>query len=173
MKLCQNRRETPGSATSYGWVFLKGPVRASLCSRPIGSEYFSRWLAGEFEFPASFWFDLNEILRFTGWMRALFPFNHREEIQQVTTKKRSFMLLSTLRIFAGIRFCKYTCSGRPSILAREDLLARKLAVLTLNVQIDSVSVVRWLALASAVSFLKGAVMAPTNWEYHWNSSKAV
>lgn len=56
--MMMNRRETPGSATSYGWFFffffLKGPVGASLRSRPIGSEYFSRWLAGEFEFPASF-----------------------------------------------------------------------------------------------------------------------
>lgn len=107
--------------------FLKGPVGASLCSRPIGSEYFSRWLAGEFEFPASFWFYLNEILRFTGWIRTLFPFNDRGEIQQVTTKKQPFMLLSTRGILAGISFCKYTCSARPSILAREDLLASKLA----------------------------------------------
>lgn len=33
--------------------FLKGPVGASLRSQPIGSEYFSRWSTGEFEFPAS------------------------------------------------------------------------------------------------------------------------
>lgn len=154
--------------------FLKGPVGASLCSRPIGSEYFSRWLAGEFEFPASFWFDLNEILRFTGWIRALFPFNHREEIQQVTTKKQPFMLLSIRGILAGISFCKYTCSARPSILAREDLLASKLAncanvecAVWLGFQLHDL-----LALVNTVSFFfKRAVMAATNWGYYWNNSQ--
>lgn len=41
-------------------VFLNGPVGAALRSRPIGSQYFSRWSTGQFEFPASLRLDLNE-----------------------------------------------------------------------------------------------------------------
>lgn len=117
------RQKTPGQATSYGLAFLKGPVTASRRSQPIGSEYFSRWLTGEFEFPASFWFDLNEIIRFTWWIWILFPFNNREE----SKGKYSEAVLNRIVSVGNINRLRLSAStlvlARPSILANEHLLA--------------------------------------------------